>query len=52
MRSIFQEARYAVRRLRRTPGFAAAAISTLALACYFPARRAANVDPAEALRGE
>ena len=53
LETLWQDLRYGLRMLRRTPGFTAAALLLVALlASSLPARRAARLDPANALRTE
>ena len=49
MADLWRDIQYAARTLRKAPGFAALAIL---LASWFPARRAASLDIADALRYE
>lgn len=46
-----QDVRYALRQLLRSLGFALTAVAAL-LASDLPARRAASIEPTEALRAE
>jgi ABC-type lipoprotein release transport system permease subunit len=50
--TVGRELKLALRGLRRRRAFTVAAVLTLALASYLPARRAASIDPIQTLRAE
>ncbi len=56
LQTMLQDLTFALRQLRRTPGFALTAVFTLALfgmaASLWPARRAASIEPIQALRSD